>query len=296
MVSGGKRRRVFLLVIQKILLLIVLCLTSRCCKAQHKHDQHCNTSSCGNIRDIRYPFRLEGDPQHCGLRDYQLACNNNRAILQLKSPPDAGYDYKFNYSYYVEAITYDNFSIRLVDPGLDKDNCSSLSLHSLPYNSFSRNSIFTRRFFPSFIGSYNNYDVVFISCQNPVNRSGYVDTGFCDKRNTTSTSNTTSPSPLQNHNYFVLGEMDFSELEDSCNIGSSVLASIDVVSRLLTGDNISFSDLYDGLAYGFELRWYRANCGHCVARGGWCYYIENNIYCDYCVELSFAFDTRIFHC
>ncbi|CAK9151633.1 unnamed protein product [Ilex paraguariensis] len=138
MMSGRRRRRrgVFLLVSQRFLLLIVLCVTSRCCKAQQKNDQNC-TSSCGNIHDIHYPFRLEDDPQHCGLPDYQLACNNNRTILYLKTDPYAGYDYKFNYSYYVEAITYDNFSIRLVDPGLDKDNCSSLSIQSVsPYTDY----------------------------------------------------------------------------------------------------------------------------------------------------------------
>ncbi|CAK9171310.1 unnamed protein product [Ilex paraguariensis] len=294
MVSGGKRRRVFLLVIQKFLLPIVLCVTSRCCKAQQMNDQNC-TSSCGNIRDIHYPFRLEGDPQHCGLRDYQLACNNNRTILYLKTHPHAEYDYKYNYSFYVEAITYDNFSIRLVDPGLDKDNCSSLPLYSPQGGSFLR-FYPSRRATPFFSDSYY-YDVaVFISCQSPVIRSGYVDTGFCDKRNTNSTSNSTSPSPLKNHNYVVAGGMVISELEDSCSISNLVWTTANIL-RLLTGVNNSFSDLYDGLAYGFELRWYGVYCGHCEARGGECYPREKNrIYCDYCSYLTFALDTRIFHC
>ncbi|CAK9167975.1 unnamed protein product [Ilex paraguariensis] len=239
-----------------------------CCKAQQNNDQNC-TSSCGNIHDIHYPFRLEDDPQHCGLPDYQLACNNNRTILYLKADPYAGYDYKFNYSYYVEAITYDNFSIRLVDPGLDKDNCSSLPLHSLPYTDY---------FGFSTAGPY--FGVMFTSCQNPVNRSGYVDASFCDKRNTTSTSNTTSPSPLQNHNYVVREGMDISELEDSCSIGNLVWTTANILGPATEG-NIFFSDLYDGLAYGFELLWYRVYCGQCEARGGFCLlgFEDNVVHC-----------------
>ncbi|CAK9149437.1 unnamed protein product [Ilex paraguariensis] len=241
MMSGRRRRRrgVFLLVSQRFLLLIVLCVTSRCCKAQQNNDQNC-TSSCGNIHDIHYPFRLEDDPQHCGLPDYQLACNNNRTILYLKADPYAGYDYKFNYSYYVEAITYDNFSIRLVDPGLDKDNCSSLPLHSLPYTDYF-----------GFSTAGPCFGVMFTSCQNPVNRSGYVDASFCDKRNTTSTSNTTSPSPLQNHNYVVREGMDISELEDSCSIGNLVWTTANILGPATEG-NIFFQTYMTGLHMGLS--------------------------------------------
>jgi hypothetical protein len=48
------------------------------------NDGHfCDPFSCGDIHDIRYPFRLQDDPENCGDRNYTLSCENNRTVLYL---------------------------------------------------------------------------------------------------------------------------------------------------------------------------------------------------------------------
>ncbi|KAJ8770535.1 hypothetical protein K2173_018026 [Erythroxylum novogranatense] len=77
----------------------------------------CRPSSCGNIPNISYPFRLRTDHKNCGNKDYELSCENNLAlVLNL-----------FSAKYYVQAINYSNYTIRLVDAGVRADDCSSLS-------------------------------------------------------------------------------------------------------------------------------------------------------------------------
>ncbi|PQQ00441.1 rust resistance kinase Lr10-like isoform X1 [Prunus yedoensis var. nudiflora] len=71
----------------------------------------CPPSSCGSIRNISYPFRLNGDPTNCGVSFYTLSCENNLTILNLYSG-----------KYTVRSINYDNNTIRAVDPGLRKND------------------------------------------------------------------------------------------------------------------------------------------------------------------------------
>ncbi|XP_021803614.1 uncharacterized protein LOC110747833, partial [Prunus avium] len=80
------------------------------------------TSSCGNIPNISYPFRLKDDPKHCGDLLFTLSCENNSTLL-VDLPPSG--------KYYVQAINYDNRTIRVVDPGIQKNNCSSIPLYPL---------------------------------------------------------------------------------------------------------------------------------------------------------------------
>jgi len=77
-------------------------------------------SSCGNLPDISYPFCLKDDPKGCGQKQFELACENNRTILNLLVG-----------KYYALDINYDNRTIRVVDVRIDQRNCSSLLLPSL---------------------------------------------------------------------------------------------------------------------------------------------------------------------
>uniref|UniRef100_A0A5B7ALL0 Protein kinase domain-containing protein n=1 Tax=Davidia involucrata TaxID=16924 RepID=A0A5B7ALL0_DAVIN len=266
---------------QLLVLLLLLFSSLTCTTATAQQNHGCEPSSCGNIHNISYPFRLKGDPQNdCSHPSYELACENNRTVLSL-------YDYG---KFYVEAITYENYSIRVVDPGLDKDNCSSFPLHSLNYYDFPYTTY-------SYLYSYND-PLVFISCTAHVNSTLYVDTAFCSKntsssnsalsslQKTTSSSNYSTLSSLQNHSYVVSGDMfRLSDLEDSCTIGVTAWASSQGQSpREIIGSN-SLSDIHDRLLYGFELSWYNAKCGDCEARSGICYQItidhhNNTIICE----------------
>ncbi|KHN05169.1 hypothetical protein glysoja_028067 [Glycine soja] len=84
------------------------------------------------ITNITYPFRLKGDPKGCGDNRYELACENNVTVLYLYSG-----------KYHVQAINYNNFTIRVVDPGVQQPNCSSLPRYFLSPTNFSDKGIHT---------------------------------------------------------------------------------------------------------------------------------------------------------
>ncbi|XP_038972550.1 LEAF RUST 10 DISEASE-RESISTANCE LOCUS RECEPTOR-LIKE PROTEIN KINASE-like 1.2 [Phoenix dactylifera] len=76
--------------------------------------EDCRPSSCGDLRNISYPFRLTTDPSTCGDPQYQLTCDQNRAVLELYST-----------KYYVEEISYEDQVARVV--------LADLSRQSLPF-------------------------------------------------------------------------------------------------------------------------------------------------------------------
>ncbi|KAM3729812.1 hypothetical protein ACB098_12G038900 [Castanea mollissima] len=65
----------------------------------------CSASSCGNIHNISLPFRLNTDPENCGDPRYELSCENNHTVLL----------YLFGGKYFVQEISYNNYTIRIVD-------------------------------------------------------------------------------------------------------------------------------------------------------------------------------------
>ncbi|XP_010247816.1 PREDICTED: rust resistance kinase Lr10-like [Nelumbo nucifera] len=93
----------------KAAMLCALCFVARntvsaAAAAATKKDEHCSPS-CGNIRNISYPFRLKGDPRmDCGDRRYEISCESNRTVLYLHQA-----------RYYVEEISYQTHRIRVVD-------------------------------------------------------------------------------------------------------------------------------------------------------------------------------------
>ena len=95
-------------------LLLLLLLVPIPCKVKQNH--HLCTSSCGNIHNISYPFRLKDDPRSCGESEFELACENNRTIFYL-----------YSRKYRVKEINYEIFTIRVVE------DFSSLSLHLSTY-------------------------------------------------------------------------------------------------------------------------------------------------------------------
>jgi hypothetical protein len=100
------------------LLLLVILARHQSCSAI----KNCAPSSCGNIHNISYPFRLSTDPNNsCGNKKYELTCENNRPALYLNN----------GVKYYVQAIHYSNLTIRLVDADVQKDDCFSIPRHSL---------------------------------------------------------------------------------------------------------------------------------------------------------------------
>ena len=108
---------------------IALVLVHETCSAtaNAKVNDHCAPSSCGNIHNISFPFRLKNDPEKCGDSRYELSCEDNHTLLSL-----------FERRYYVKEINYNNYTIRIVDSGIQKNNYSFTPSYSLTHYNFSQ--------------------------------------------------------------------------------------------------------------------------------------------------------------
>ncbi|PRQ56237.1 putative glycerophosphodiester phosphodiesterase, protein kinase RLK-Pelle-LRK10L-2 family [Rosa chinensis] len=182
----------------------------------------CVPSSCGDVHNIRYPFRQQNDPQHCGDQRFTLECHNNITVLR-----------QISHEYYVKVIDYDNSLIRVVDPGLEKNNCSSLPRFPLAPSDFSDGYTYSLN---------DSIPLTFLKCANPVNSSLYVNTAPCIKS--------------KGHGYAILGHTSLEDLENGCSIDwiwkgmNRMITSTDGKDR-----NISYQDIHNELMKGFELHY-----------------------------------------
>ncbi|KAF8008301.1 hypothetical protein BT93_K2088 [Corymbia citriodora subsp. variegata] len=145
----------------QLLALFHLLLLHRCFSMAVENNQ-C-TTSCGEIANINYPFRLRNDSKACGLSSYELACINNRTILNISLG-----------SYFVHSINYDNNTIRVADTGLREGNCSSLPLCSLSKSNFPNS-----QYQHYFLEYYSPPNIVIVSCTKAVNSLLYIDASLC---------------------------------------------------------------------------------------------------------------------
>ncbi|CAN6587927.1 unnamed protein product [Malus baccata var. baccata] len=208
---------------------LLLCFCSETCNADNSSAKSC-TSSCGHIHNISHPFRLNDDPKYCGNILYTLYCESNITLLDL---PSSG-------KYYVQAINYINKTIRLLDPGLDNNNCSSMS-QNIPPTTEDINSLYWLTF--------SSLSIYYFKCSNPLNSSLYVDTAPC-LNNTSSSSSSSQPktySYVMVEDYVRLREVW--ELDEGCSVEwMSLAAGYDE-----DYSNISYKDIHNALMYGFEL-------------------------------------------
>ncbi|XP_018720688.2 rust resistance kinase Lr10 isoform X4 [Eucalyptus grandis] len=148
---------------QVLLLTLVLFLTM--ISNVESSSQRCIPSSCGDVRNISFPFRLKSHQRGCGISKFELACEDNRTILNF-----------LNGQYYVQFINYTGQQIRLVDNGLQRDNCLSLPHHSLSLYDFHRVSTLDN---PYSSLSYKNISVI-VNCSKPRLYVSYCGGGqFC---------------------------------------------------------------------------------------------------------------------
>ncbi|XP_060203833.1 rust resistance kinase Lr10-like [Lycium barbarum] len=206
-----------------VLLLLVICCTN-ISKAQNI--THC-TSSCGDIHNISFPFRLETDPQNCGDYRFELACQNNRTVISLESR-----------KYYVREINYDKYLIRAIDPDLRHHQISSNCTNLPKYLDMLAPATST------FLDVGLNIPIVYFNCSAPAEFPRYVETTFCSSQNKTSYS--------QSHSYVAIGQdMPVSDLAENCSVKMVTWGS----AQGLSGDNTSLSSIRASLTYGFDLSW-----------------------------------------
>ena len=232
------------------LLLLVILSTHHGCSAR-KNNNYCAPSSCGNIHNISYPFRLNTDPESCGNKNYELVCENNvRPTLYLNMV-----------KYYVQAINYSDFTIRLVEAGVQKDDCFSIPRHSIIQNSM------PSAYYYQLDNIGYQVSITFICCENQILHPPYyiLDTSSCKNGsstayNSSSSSSISSPSCIkEGHSYVIIGNNAYlQDLPDLCRINL-----IYRVPRFLLPENrisMSYIDVHDVLVHGFALSWLSACC------------------------------------
>lgn len=176
--------------------------------------------------------------------------------------------YLYSGKYYVQAINYNNFTIRVVDPGIDKNTCSSIPRYSLAPSNFSEfldpYKVNTLGCDPP--GCLSTTPIVFFKCSNPVNSSMYVDPSTCNTSRTTNGATSLS-QPKSRYGYVKASSIMASDFEDGCSVEWTTIANM-----YYKYQNGSYQRIHDAMAYGFELEW-RAMDFSC---GGWS--LSNNCY------------------
>ncbi|XP_047963721.1 LEAF RUST 10 DISEASE-RESISTANCE LOCUS RECEPTOR-LIKE PROTEIN KINASE-like 2.4 [Salvia hispanica] len=204
-------------------------------------DAKCTPSSCGNLHNIGYPFRLKGDPKKCGNPRFELACENNVTSLSLNS-----------HKYYVKAINYskhflfNNSTIRLVDASINKDNMCSFPTYSPYTHNFTYPYPYAN---PDLIpvyptDPYNNdkpFPINFISCPNRLSNSSLIFTDITAHCGSNSSHHHT-------YAYVKVGRMKVSEMPHTCKAGVMVMTFGDFKNL----SNVSLSEIHEALLYGFE--------------------------------------------
>ena len=206
-----------------------------CVLGKEKDDKYqiCSPSSCGDIRNISYPFRLQGDPPNCGYPEYELICENNRTLtINLQGG-------KYYGKFLVTQIDYHDSTIVVVDPGLKKGKCwISSPLHSIA----AYHSTHQEHEFPYTLHSQQTlfYVIVLMECEESVSHDDYIPIIPCN----TTTTTTTSSSPT--YIYAVVGEyMSVEDIPNSCTMSRYMV--IQSLKALPKPTNLSMSDLQDYL-------------------------------------------------
>ncbi|KAL8106289.1 hypothetical protein AgCh_029906 [Apium graveolens] len=221
-----------------------------------------SSSSCGNIKNISCPFTLEGDNQKCDSSFFicRLSCINNRTVLYLLSDKQ----------YYVESINYVNLSIRIIDPGLEKNNYSSLPSHSISMGDLGPQYYYSSDTLREF-----NQPLTFLDCSSPVISTRYI--------NFTSPNSSFSSSVLgeyyvYSYSYVVVGDLFMPQMADNCRIRKIawVLCTSPCNNMCYLPCNdiyYNFFEIHDAMVRGFDLPWSYFYCLKCD-------YANDDIYCD----------------
>ncbi|CAN1171019.1 Rust resistance kinase Lr10 [Linum perenne] len=237
-----------------ILLLLLLLQTCQAAASAAADGGNCKPSSCGKIPIIKHPFRLTTDPKICGDYRYNLSCESNTTVLYMRSS---------SARYYVQEINYHKLTIRLVDDGLIKGNCSSFPATPLSLASYSA-----------------SLDDVWtlISCENPmVSSTMFTKIAPCIKHS----------SPRYYYYAVIAGRSgaDLFSLGKKCKV--------EMMTLLPAGKNysqLSFEQLHQHFEYGFLLSWNLYKCTYCLED---CYIDSNDMGCgetklDIALQIAYA--------
>ncbi|WJX10093.1 hypothetical protein P8452_00856 [Trifolium repens] len=241
---------------------------------------YCPPSSCGKITDIKHPFRLKDDPTSCGDPRYELSCENNITALAL-----------FSGKYYVKSIDYKNYTIRLVDPGIEEGDCSTIPRYYLYASNFTDSYNYSYKEDPFQTSQYRIISrkiddpsptlsipmfqhVIYMNCSNHIRDDDpvYVNTASCINGG---------------HLYAIAGDVKVGNLtDDDCHV--EIITAISFFGYNYSSEDwdipnekFPYSDIHRMLVGGFEVSWMSAPCqDHCGQPD--CYWseISSSLRCD----------------
>ncbi|XP_044489450.1 rust resistance kinase Lr10-like [Mangifera indica] len=196
------------------------------------------SSSCGNIKDIRFPFRLKANPSDFGDSVFDLSCESNKTILQYGSG-----------KYYVNNISYDYQLINVVDVDLANPSCGALP--SRPLSISKTDGVNVNRTGIQFIlrpddwtsrGHIKHYgEAQFLNCSWNFSHPSYIRVPCL--------------SGNQSHVYvFFSDSLETTNRHNSC----SIISSIPMLLPLQA--NPDYENIQKFLQSGFDLMWYIAYC------------------------------------
>ncbi|KAL2318119.1 hypothetical protein Fmac_031995 [Flemingia macrophylla] len=231
-----------------------------------KQHPQCPPSSCGKIGNISYPFRLRGDPSHCGDPRYELECVNNATLLTL-----------FSGKYHVQDIDYKRYTILVNDAGAVEDaNCSFIPRYFLSDRNFRPTGLVGPDDFGSrpFNLDVETFRIGYFNCANAVSgdpRYAKVDSSRCGTRE---------------HVYAVLepSYLDYrvKDIKVGCDLMAATLANWRRLSEAEKG-NLSYDEIHRTIIEGFRLSWLPAICEERCGKGTKCEVIDESsgeVQCD----------------
>ncbi|XP_071912645.1 rust resistance kinase Lr10-like [Coffea arabica] len=215
--------------------------------SKHTGCDHSPSSCRDTDVSLKCPFQFKGDHADLCPDALEFSCDHNRTVLPLTTDVD-GEEQRFYAD--IDSIDYRKQTLRIFDPGVQKDNCSTLPIYSFYEYTYEKQVGDIR--YGRFVDiDPNTSELVFLSCKNPVESKSplYIDTASCNI-----TANHFSKMNAQSdyYSYVVIGKnVVASAIEESCTIHKIVRADLRCLPKV-TGD-ISFQDIHNALANGFEL-------------------------------------------
>ncbi|KAL3714288.1 hypothetical protein ACJRO7_006252 [Eucalyptus globulus] len=220
-----------------LVLLLILVLLRAMTSDARLSDSRCVASSCGNIQNIKKPFRLKSDPRGCGDLKKELVCEDDHTVWYLNHG-----------RFYVQSINYSAGLIKLVDDGLQKDNCSSLPHHSLVWDNLVDVVYPSKSYYRVRKSYYNDYrsTLAIVNCSKPISSPLYISTGPCIK-------GSYSSNKLSNWNLYALIDPVASDVKDFCTISRWTWASADFEQ---TNSSSNYEQIHKNMTDGFFLSFY----------------------------------------
>jgi hypothetical protein len=181
----------------------------------------------------------------------------------------------FSGKYYVKSIDYKNYTIRLVDPGIEDGDCSSIPQYFLTKSNFTSYYNSDYHGDPYEVGHQSWLDhIIYLNCSKRVkNDPMYVDTSPCVQWN------------FEGHVYAIAGDIKTRSLNVGCQVKLVAMSSASAFKPNFV--NYSYLEIHEMLGYGFYVSWIRRGCeDSCDINLQYCYLSQRtgSLECqvDYC--------------